>query len=316
MINKRYLVPCFVIVILAIGTPPSFGQSLDIAYNNVGISFGNSREFTGFRFNLKDEGLKEINGVNTTFWVPGKSPSGTINGVSLALLGINAEELNGVNLALIGLAGDYVNGISIGLIGAAATKEMTGIGIGGIWLGGGEFRGLMVGGIGLGGERIEGIAFGGVGLGAEVLRGVGAGLIGVGGEDLKGIFVGGIGVGGEKFTGMGLGLVGVGGETLKGFFAGGVGVGGEEVTGGLVALFGTGGERLKGAAVSLAYNQYVEAKWFSAAGYNRIKYEMIGVQIGVLNWTRRLKGVQIGLINYVGNNPKYLRILPLVNVHL
>jgi hypothetical protein len=42
---------------------------------------------------------------------------------------------------------------------------------------------------------------------------------------------------------------------------------------------------------------------------------MDGVSIGLFNWTPRLRGVQLGLLNYAGNNPDGLKLLPLVNAH-
>lgn len=41
-----------------------------------------------------------------------------------------------------------------------------------------------------------------------------------------------------------------------------------------------------------------------------------GLAISVINKTDELKGVQIGLLNYVGNNPKLFRCLPFLNFHL
>ena len=41
-----------------------------------------------------------------------------------------------------------------------------------------------------------------------------------------------------------------------------------------------------------------------------------GLAVGVFNSTKRLKGIQIGLYNIALNNPKGLRRLPLINVHL
>jgi len=34
------------------------------------------------------------------------------------------------------------------------------------------------------------------------------------------------------------------------------------------------------------------------------------------NRTEELHGLQVGLLNYAGNNPKGLRMLPFVNMHL
>jgi hypothetical protein len=40
------------------------------------------------------------------------------------------------------------------------------------------------------------------------------------------------------------------------------------------------------------------------------------VTIGVVNYARRLHGVQLGVINYARNNPPALRVVPLLNVNL
>ena len=50
--------------------------------------------------------------------------------------------------------------------------------------------------------------------------------------------------------------------------------------------------------------------------FRMVNKRFTGVSIGLVNYTARLKGVQLGLTNYAGNNPRWLRLLPLVNVHL
>jgi len=50
-------------------------------------------------------------------------------------------------------------------------------------------------------------------------------------------------------------------------------------------------------------------------GYCKAKESLTGVSIGILNYTRHLNGVQIGLLNYCRNNPRGLRLLPIINVH-
>jgi hypothetical protein len=52
------------------------------------------------------------------------------------------------------------------------------------------------------------------------------------------------------------------------------------------------------------------------AGFNYVKGAQRGLTIGVVNYTRRLHGVQVGIINYAANNPPGLRVLPLINVNL
>jgi hypothetical protein len=52
------------------------------------------------------------------------------------------------------------------------------------------------------------------------------------------------------------------------------------------------------------------------SAFNHIKGEQYGITIGIFNYARELKGFQIGLLNYAANNQKWLRLLPLLNVHL
>jgi hypothetical protein len=50
--------------------------------------------------------------------------------------------------------------------------------------------------------------------------------------------------------------------------------------------------------------------------FNRATFDMVGVQIGVFNMAGSLHGVQIGVLNYVADNPKWARILPILNLNL
>ena len=43
---------------------------------------------------------------------------------------------------------------------------------------------------------------------------------------------------------------------------------------------------------------------------------MNGISIGLFNYSKKLKGFQFGLLNYVENNPKFLKIIPFINLHL
>ena len=79
-------------------------RSLDLAINNVGLSIGNSRRHTGLRLNWRDEGLIRANGINATLWMPGDSPRGEINGVSVGLVAPGAARLNGDTVARGGIA--------------------------------------------------------------------------------------------------------------------------------------------------------------------------------------------------------------------
>jgi hypothetical protein len=52
---------------------------------------------------------------------------------------------------------------------------------------------------------------------------------------------------------------------------------------------------------------------FAASSFNFIKRSQNGLVIGIVNYAFRVRGVQIGLVNIVRDNPRYLRVLPLMN---
>jgi hypothetical protein len=51
----------------------------------------------------------------------------------------------------------------------------------------------------------------------------------------------------------------------------------------------------------------------SISAFNQIKGYQSGVSIGIVNYAAKLHGIQIGLINYVRDNPKFLKVLPVIN---
>ncbi|MBM4171120.1 MAG: hypothetical protein FJ214_04540, partial [Ignavibacteria bacterium] len=71
-------------------------NSFDIGSRNSGISFGNSKNWNGLRFNFSDCGIGTINGINITFWKPERSPGSQVNGISLGGAPL-ADNLTGVN---------------------------------------------------------------------------------------------------------------------------------------------------------------------------------------------------------------------------
>ena len=266
----------------------------------------------------------------------------TINGVAVGLLGIEAHaSVRGMAVGGLGTgAGENLSGLAIGGLGLGAGEQFTGIGIGGLGVGAGEdVRGIAIGGLGVGaGKDVRGIVLGGLGAGAgEHLSGLAVGGLGVGaGEDIKGIAAGGLGVGaGESLTGIALALVGVGagedmtgiaaggvglgaGEHMKGLFAAGVGIGATAITGVAVGA-AVGSERYTGLAVAPAYFRITDTgglRGVSVSAFNQIKGTQQGLTIGLFNFARVLNGVQLGVLNYAGNNPRGLRLLPGLNVNL
>src|SRR5512135_3173500 len=176
------------------------GQSLDIPAKTWGLSFGNSKNFTGLRFNFRDSRVERITGVNVTLWRPSKDDrDAVVTGLSLGL----------------GPGGGRLRGVQLGILGAGADTSMTGLNLGGLGVGAGDdLVGINIGGLGVGaGENVKGISIGGLGAGA--------------GNNLSGIALGGLGVGaGENITGICIGGLGAGaGGTLKGVVIGGLGAG-------------------------------------------------------------------------------------------
>jgi hypothetical protein len=111
-----------------------------------------------------------------------------------------------------------------------------------------------------------------------VVGGLGAGA----GEELRGIGVGGLGVrAGRRLKGVALSLVSTGAPEQTGLMLG--------------ALNGIGTDRHRVV---------------------RVSDRMTGVSVGLVNATARLRGLQLGLLNYAADNPPGLRLLPLANLHL
>jgi len=282
-------------------------EGLGIPSSRWGIGFGNSTRFTGLRFNLCDNHIEKIEGVNVTLWKPRKKAvSGTVNGLSLGLMP-SAASLNGIQFGLLGVgAEDTLRGVTIGLIGAGSGEDMKGVNIGGIGVGCGEnLVGLNLGGLGVGsGENVTGINIAGLGVGAgNRITGLNIGFLGVGaGERVCGITIAGLGAGaGERLTGL----------TICG-----LGAGAPEVRGLTIAGLGLGGEDLRGVHLTLGTVQVNDGgtmRGLAVSAFNHIRGTQKGVAIGIVNIARSLKGLQIGLVNIVYDNPAGRRVLPIVN---
>jgi hypothetical protein len=291
---------------LAIGLPMTGATEL----TGVGLSvvgFGVERRFTGI-------GVAGI----------GMGGGGEMKGLMLAGLGLGGGgDISGISVAGLGMGGGgNLQGIAIGGLGAGMGGEITGMFVGGLGAGaGGGIRGIGVGGLGLGtGGNLTGIAIGGLGVGAGgnakglLIGGLGAGL----GGDFTGVGIGGLGFGGGgDMTGLLIGGLGAGfGGTLRGVGIGGLGVGGSRIRGLAIGGIGVGGEDIEGGVITLGMFRVEQTGRFrgvAVAGYSQIKGEQDGWTIGVVNYARDLRGVQIGLINIARSNPPGTRVLPLFN---
>ena len=237
-------------------------------------------------------------------------------------------------------SGRHSKGIGVGVVGVGAGGAFTGLGVGGLLVGGGDaLEGIMVSGLVVGsGDRVDGIAIGGGGVGTGGrMRGLAVGGLGVGsGKAIRGIALGGLGVGtGGDLSGIGLALLGVGGRgSVTGFTMAGVGVGagsrlrGLHVAGGAIVTPRLAGVTLSGVMVGRQATGGVIAPVYarirdgghltgaSVSLFNHVQGDQRGVTIGLFNVARSLHGVQLGALNYAGNNPLLLRLLPLINLNL
>jgi len=89
------------------------------------------------------------------------------------------------------------------------------------------------------------------------------------------------------------------------------------VRGAIVAL-AAGSQEVTGVVLAPAYfdlDPQGSITGVSVSAFNRIRGEQHGLAIGVFNYTPSLHGVQVGLINWAGNNPSGLKLLPILNAH-
>lgn len=307
--NMRLTMLAFSIFFLA-GHGVFAARGLTVPVKNWGLCFGNSPRFDGLRFNLGDKNIDTINGINITLWKANqKNASGTVNGLSLGLLP-NAAALNGIQIGLLGPGAEKtIRGITIGLIGAGAGGDMVGLNVGGIGVGAGNnLMGINVGLLGAGaGDDVKGISIGGLGVGAgNNLIGLNLGGLGAGaGEKVIGVTIAGLGAGaGNSLTGLTLCGLAAGSPAIKGLTIAGLAVGGSKISGVSLALGTIWVEQDNGDA---AYTG------LAVSAFNNIKGTQKGIAIGIVNHAYRLKGLQIGLLNIVRDNPKGRKVLPIIN---
>jgi hypothetical protein len=124
-------------------------------------------------------------------------------------------------------------------------------------------------------------------------------------EKINGISIASISHAAIKINGIAASFV-INSDTLNGVFVGVVVAGSEPalnnkvINGIAVGIIGAGAEKVKGATLGLFWC------------YSK---EHFGLSMATYNSTDNLHGLQIGLLNYAGNNPKLLRWMPLINFH-
>jgi hypothetical protein len=135
---------------------------------------------------------------------------------------------------------------------------------------------------------------------------------------MRGFLVGGLGAGaGRDFTGIGLGGLAFGaGDDLTGLAVGGLAVGAGDVFRGVgIGGLAVGGVDFKGIALSLAHTRSEAFSGLAVSAYNRDTGLGEGLFLGLFNYCAELHGVQLGLLNYAGNNTGWKKWLPFINMH-
>lgn len=269
----------------------------------------------------------------------GVGAGGSLRGISIGGIGVGAGgSVRGAAIGGVGVgAGGSARGLMVGGIGAAAGGSVRGIAVGGIGAGaGGDVRGLMVAGIGAGaGGSVRGMTVAGIGVGAGgSVRGIQVGGVGVGaGGSVRGIQIGGLGVGaggsvrGITVAGLGAGAggdvdgitvagLGVGsGGTLRWLSVAGLGVGAPRIEGAAAALI-VGAESTRGVVLAPALFRTERGGRITGvtlSSVNAVRGYQYGLSIGLVNYAERLKGLQVGAVNIVRDNPAPFRVLPIIN---
>lgn len=215
------------------------------------------------------------------------------NGIRINFADKNVRRINGLNitgwLKVSENENAIVNGISIGLLPLAGIMQPINIGL--IGLGSADHsNGLTIGGLIIGGD-VNGLSLSGLVIMAD-------GDKGMSGAALSGIAVGSA-------------------TALNGLTIGGLAVGADGNIHGLAAstIYVQSKGIVRGITVTAGYLNAFTYKGLAIAGYSR-STQMNGFSIAIINQTKELRGIQIGLLNIAKNNPRGLRVLPVINIHL
>lgn len=300
------------------------------------ICIGDCANVAGLRLNFRDRELERVHGLNVTVLGPKQPISGDVHGGAIGIISTGARDIQGFALAPLGVTvGNSFHGIGVAGVGMGIGGGGHGILISGVGAGmGGSFRGATISGVGVGGGgSLHGLTVAGIGAGVGgSINGLTVAGIGMGvGGSVHGLSVAGVGIGsGGDVSGINVAGVGIGsGGTVRGLTFAGVGVGaGKSVDGVTIAGIGIGSPSVRrlaiapmvgtsdgrGIIIAPAYFKVTDGsmRGVSIATVNDVRGEQRGLAIGLVNYARSLKGLQVGLINIVadGRGPK---VLPVVN---
>lgn len=218
------------------------------------------------------------------------------NGIRINLADKNVKKINGLNITLwfktFKNENAVVNGVSIGLLPTAGSMQFINIGLLGIGTAHNNLNGLTIGGFIVGsGGNINGLSINGLVTMADGDNSV-----------ISGIVVSGLGIGARN--------------AINGLAVGGVAIGTDGKINGIACSLAyiSATKNFNGLAVTFGYLESEIYKGLAIAGYSKTN-QMNGLSFSLFNRTKELHGVQLGIINYAENNPKWLRIMPLINFH-
>ncbi|MBW8684802.1 LA_2272 family surface repeat-containing protein [Chitinophaga rhizophila] len=131
--------PCILILLLICLYPAlSYGNTdslpakyLSLGSRKAGICFGNSPEYTGFRFNAVNKHVRRVNIFDFTLWNAGDDTVQTSNGIAISATIISQYKSNGITIAPLVNAAARVNGLTLSGI-ASASGRMNGVALGGM----------------------------------------------------------------------------------------------------------------------------------------------------------------------------------------
>jgi len=150
---------------------------------------------------------------------------------------------------------------------------------------------------------------------ADGITGIAIGLLKTGGRKMKGIFLSGFSIEGNEMTGLAVSSV----VTLK-----------KSIDGIAIGTIGSFAEKARGLVIGGLYAVPTEMRGITIGGIlSGADQKMVGlsiglvngadlfygVQIGIYNVANELHGIQIGVFNFAGNNPAFLRWIPVINAH-
>ena len=149
------------------------------------------------------------------------------------------------------------------------------------------------------------------------VRGLAVGGIGVGtGGDLTGIALAGIGAGaGGNVTGLTISGIGAGaGGTMRGIGIAGLGIGAPKLVGAYLApMVGSlDAHAIVIAPVLFRLEKGGSFRGASLSSVNYVRGTQRGLSIGLVNYARTLRGVQIGVVNIIADQKSH-PFLPIVN---